>query len=286
MIKIFLLNDSSQGLGGGWTFMRNLAKSFLAFPNEIVLASSIEESDICFVSGATMVSRDTIDKVQSLGKKLVVRLDNVPRNSRNRNTGTSRLKEFAERADAVVWQCEWANWYLKDFIIPKSQSIIYNGVDTEIFNTIGRDTIEKFSGGNPRYLYSRFNRDETKNWEVAWYKFQLIARENSEATLVIVGNFSDEQKEYHFDFFRAEKIEVHGIIDDPYKMATLMRSCDYLMATYFNDCYSNTYQEALACGVELFEPDMSGGTPELIKNGVITLQEMGKDYLDLFKKLV
>jgi glycosyltransferase involved in cell wall biosynthesis len=248
----------------------------------------LEDADICFVAGATMVKRETIDRLQELKKKLVVRLDNVPRNSRNRNTGTSRLKEFSQRADALVWQCNWAKFYLEDFIGRKDGTIIYNGVDTDIFKPEGAKM--DFGKRENVYLYSRFNRDETKNWEVAWYNYQLIQRENPEARLILVGQFSPEQVEYNFDFFRGEKVSYLGIVQDPETMANIMRSCGHLLATYFNDCYSNTYQEALACGMKLDKPNLSGGTPELIDNfelaGVRGLKLMGQDYLDLFKKLV
>ena len=38
-----------------------------------------------------------------LVKPVVVRVDNIPRNSRNRNTGTSRLRDFTMLADKVVY---------------------------------------------------------------------------------------------------------------------------------------------------------------------------------------
>jgi glycosyltransferase involved in cell wall biosynthesis len=230
-----------------------------------------------------MVTWDTVEKIKQQGVKLIVRLDNVPRNSRNRNTGTSRLKGFCDMADEVVWQCEWAKFYLQDFI-KKEGVIIYNGVDTDIFKPDGA----KIDFGNraDTYLFSRFNRDENKRWEEAWYKFQLIFRDNPNAKLVLVGNFSPEQQEYNFDFFRGEKVEYRGIIESPEEMARIYRGCGHLFATYYIDCYSNTYQEALACGCELYQPDMSGGAPELIKNGVITLEKMAKDYEALFLKII
>jgi glycosyltransferase involved in cell wall biosynthesis len=49
-------------------------------------------------------------------------------------------------------------------------------------------------------------------------------------------------------------------------MADIYRASDYMFAVYENDCYSNTYLEALACGVELIEVNMTGGTPELLEN--------------------
>jgi len=274
-MKIITLNDSKQGIGGGWTFKRNLEKAMTNLGHSIV--TNLDEADIAFVAGPTMVTRETIDRAEASNAKLIVRLDNVPRNSRNRNTGTSRLKEFANRADEIVWQCNWAKFYLEDFI-GRLGKVIYNGVDTEIFSENKYAPLLK----KDVYMYSRFNRDETKNWEVAWYKFQLIARENENARLVVVGRFSPEQIQYNFDFFRGEKVSYLGVVDSPNYLASIYRNCEYLLATYFNDCYSNTYQEALACGCKLYEPDLSGGTPELIKNGVITLDQMGKEYEKLF----
>jgi glycosyltransferase involved in cell wall biosynthesis len=244
----------------------------------------VEEADICLVAGVTMVTRETIDKIKGLGKKLVVRLDNVPRNSRNRNTGTSRLKEFSQKANAIVWQSEWAKWYLQDFIA-KPGLIIYNGVDTEVFGPDG----DKYDfKGKPVFLYSRFNRDETKNWEVAWYEYQLIQRANREAKLVLVGNFSPEQMEYNFDFFRGERFEYLGIVDNQKEMAKIMRSCDYFLATYFNDCFSNTYLEALCSGVKLTRISKTGGTSEMLGlwetrgREFFSLKRMVEDYLNLF----
>lgn len=280
-MKIYLPNDSQQGLGGGWTFRRNLEKGLIQIGHEVT--NNLSEASVALVASPTMVTKETIQQIKQSPAKLVVRLDNVPRNSRNRNTGTSRLKSFAQQADAVVWQSEWARGYLMDFI-EREGTIIYNGVDTDIFNETGPRA--DFGPRENIYLYSRFNRDETKNWEKAWYRFQLISRENHDARLILVGNFSPEQIEYDFDFFRGEKYDYLGIIQSPDDMAKIMRGCGSFLATYFNDCYSNTYQEALACGMGLLEADMSGGTPELLKNGIISLKQMAQEYEKLFESLL
>ena len=136
-MKIALLNDSRQGIGGGWSFRRNLAKGLKKLGHQIV--DDPLEAAIALASGVTMVNRDTIRAVKNKGVKLVVRVDNVPRNSRNRNTGTSRLKDFCAQADEVVYQCLWARDYLGDFI-GREGIVIYNGVDTEIFNKKGEQT--------------------------------------------------------------------------------------------------------------------------------------------------
>lgn len=286
-MKIALLNDSNQGIGGGWSFMNNLKKGLLYLGHEVT--DNYKNADISVISGSSMVTKDTVWKVRESKSKLILRVDNVPRNSRNRNTGTSRLKEFAILADEIVWQCQWAKDYLSDFI-GREGTIIYNGVDTDVFRMDGKKIL--LGNRENNYLYSRYNRDETKNWEVAWYKFQMISRKNKDAILAIVGNFSSEQFEYGFDFFRGEKISYLGVTDNPEFMAEIYRGCKYLMATYWNDCFSNTYLEGLACGMELYQPDMSGGTPEMLdlfnKNGIsyFSLEKMSKNYEKLFKEVL
>lgn len=277
-MKVVIVCDSEQKLGGGFSFRRNLIKGLGESGVEVV--GTIEEADIVLVPAPTMITRETFVKAKDLGKRIVLRLDNVPRNSRNRNTGTTRLLEFARASDAVVYQSMWARHFLEPYT-GREGPIIYNGVDTDVFTKYG----DKYDWGSPVYLYSRFNRDETKRWEQAWYEYQMIQR-NEKAKLILVGNFSQEQIEYNFDFFMDEDFQYLGIVDNQEEMAKIYRSCQYLFATYYNDCYSNTYQEALACGCELYNPSMTGGTPELIKNGPISLSKMAKDYIELFESLL
>ena len=129
-------------------------------------------------------------------------------------------------------------------------------------------------------------------WEVAWYEYQLIQRLNKNAKLMIIGKFSEENVNYDFDFFRGENYEYLGVIDDEQQMARLLRSVGCLMATYFNDAFSNTYLEALCTGVKLYKPNMTGGTPEMIKlfeekgREYFSLMRMANDYVKLFETMI
>lgn len=279
-MKVALPCDSSQKLGGGFTFRRNLAKGLEQLGHEII--EDYRTADVAVIAGATMVNRSTMEDIKNRKIKLVTRLDNIPRNSRNRNTGTSRLRDFTLLADAVVYQSEWAKGYLMPFV-KREGVVIYNGVDTSVFCKKGSRIDFR---GEPVYLYSRFNRDETKRWEEAWYEYQMIQRRNPKAKLVIAGNFSPELIQYNFDFFMGENYEYVGVMESPERMAQIYRSCDYLLATYYNDCYSNTYCEAIACGCQLYRPDMSGGTPEVMEQGVISLEEMAKRYVEVFERVL
>lgn len=301
-MKVFLPVDSKQNLGGGFTFQRNLTKGLRSIGVDVV--ESMEQAEIALISGVTMITKETYQALKDRGLKVIVRLDNVPRNSRNRGTGTPRLKNYSERADEVVWQGEWSKYYLKDFI-GKEGVIIHNGVDLDIYKPEGR-TIKEWQGeGKVNYLYSRFNRDETKNWEVAWYEFQMLNREriknfpfSPKPVLHIVGKFAPENVEYNFDFFRGESIDFLGVVDNPESMAKVMRSCQYMLATYFNDAFSNTYLEFLCtknpkvAEAVFIALSYTGGTPEMIKlwnnkgREYFSLERMAKDYKWLFEKVL
>jgi len=280
MLKIFLANDSSQKLGGGFTFLSNLKR---VLDKKVQFVDSIESSDIVFISGATMIKRETATKAKELGKKIVLRVDNIPKNSRNRNTGTSRLKDFADMADLIIYQSTWCKDYVGGWL-GVDGPVIINGVDTNIFSKEGAVMKKE---GSPQYLYSRYNRDESKRWDEAWYHYQMIQRQNKDASLWIIGNFSAEQVGYDFDFYNGESFSYFGVINSQEYLAQILRSADVLLVPYFNDACSNTVLEAMACGCKI-EPLLSGltgGTPDLMNLKDISLERMGSEYLDVLLKL-
>jgi len=278
-MRVHLLNESKQSIGGGWTFIGNFERA--AHKSDIKLTPAWRDAEIILIPSSSMVTKETIREIEDAKIPYVLRIDNVPRNSRNRNTGTPRLLSFAHGAKALVYQSEWARDYIGPFL-KRNGDVIYNGIDTTVFNPEGPR--ENFVG-KPTVLYCRFNRDETKSWERAQFRFQMIARKQSFASFVIVGQFSQELIEANFDFFMGEKISYLGVIDNSDRMAAVMRGCNLLLAPYYNDAYSNTIQEALACGLEI-EFDNSGGTPELIKNGVRSSEQMVAEYYKVFDRVL
>lgn len=280
-MKIYILCESSQKIGGGWSFIRNLKEGIRRIgEGEIVEDSS--QADIVLIPSASMSNRDTVTSLRSIGKKIVLRLDNIPRNSRNRGAGTTRLLDICRLSDQVIYQSVWARNYLLPFL-KKDGKVIYNGVDTQVFKSDGGK--KEFGKYKEIILYSRYSRDETKGWERAWYRYQMIHRElNGDCKLIIVGRFSDELMRYGFDFYNGEKWDYLGVVMDQVEMAAVMRGCTMLLAPYFNDCYSNTIQEAIACGLK-WEVDESGGTPEMLVNGVISIEDMARNYISFFKSI-
>ena len=279
MKKVYLANESSQTTGGGWSFISNIK---LGLKDNVAFVDNVDDCDIYFISGATMVTRNQVVQAKSKGKKIVLRVDNIPRDSRNRNTGTSRLRDFAKLADLIIYQSKWCKEYVGGWL-KRDGAVIINGVDTSVFNPNG-NKVGKM--GSPQYIYVRFNRDENKRWEEAWYHYQMISRRNPNASLWIVGKFSPEQIEYNFDFYNKEKFSYWGIVKKE-MMATLLRSADVLLYPYYNDACSNTLLEAMASGIEIdvLDSGLSGGSPEILKCKDTSLERMSNEYLKEFEKI-
>ena len=267
-MKIFVANYQPNRVGGGWTFANNFVKGMGD------LIGSYEESDIYFIAGTTMVERKDVEKARADGKKIVLRLDNALRNSNNRGTGMSRMKDFCEMADLVIYQSQWAKHFLMPFT-QKEGAVILNGVDKSIFYP-GDD----LNAGN--FLYCRSSRDEGKGWINAWYWWVNSPKED---VLNIVGKFSSENIDWNFDFYNGESYRFLGERND---MPDIYRQNGHLLYTYLNDACSNTLLEAIASGLQIIDVDgmlQTGGAPEIMMCEDISLERMCNQYKKEFEKL-
>ncbi len=279
-MKIYNPNISKQTLGGGHTFRRNLEK---ALKDKVEFVNDWEECDIYFITSVTIVDKAEVRQAKASGKKIVLRVDNMPRKSRNRRMSPAeRMKGMAEMADKVVFQSEWAQEWIGSYLgcVPNS-TLIYNGVDTDIFNSsqIKRDFCE-----DKVFMYVQYNRDENKRMPEAFDMFTTEWIMNAEHVLWIVGQFSPELVASKFDFFRGEKIKYYGVMDDPSRMATLMRQADVLLYPSYSDSCPNTVIEAKACGMDI-RHNGHAGVKEAVNIKDPSLERMGGEYLELFKSL-
>lgn len=266
-MRIYIAKYEPDRQGGGWTFQRNLANGLSEF------ISDYDNSDIYLISSASIVQRDEVIRAKEDGKKIVLRLDNAIRNSRNRNTGMSRMRDFCELSDLVIYQSEWA----REFLLPFTKTageVILNGVDTSYFNSNDRSAPEG------SYLYVRSSRDEGKQWIMAWYYFV-----NNPGYLEIVGKFSTDNLAYNFDFFNQEVYSFAGHIPD---LRPVYKRNRYFLYTYLNDACSNTLLEARASGCEIIDVYgmlKTGGAPEIMACNDISLERMCKQYLGAMESL-
>lgn len=282
-MRVYIAHSEDKKQGGGWTFIRNLQK---AIPKHL---TSYEDSEIYFIPSPSMCSKEEVDQAQADGKKIVLRIDNIVRNSRNRNSGMSRMKRFAGQADLVIYQSDFAKKLLSPYTEADGE-VILNSCDLDVFNSKGRTESDV-----ARFMYSRVNRDETKNWEMARYIFQLESDvRRGKAKLNIVGQYSMELIEYNFDFYNDEDYQFWGVVDDPSLLADIYRNSDYIIYTFWNDACSNTLIEALCSGCNIIDPynmSRTGGAPEIINAFVekgrdyFSLDRMGKDYLKAMEGL-
>lgn len=275
-MKICLPSQSKQTLGGGWTFRRTFEKYAPRCGAEI--APRWEDADIVLISGATMVERALMEQMKKAGKKIVLRVDNAPRNSRNRNTGTSRLYDFAQMADLVIYQSDWARRFLQPFL-KRMGPVILNGADTDIFKPEGPAMPKD---GTPQYLFAQVNRDETKQFHQSWYDYIMRQRDLPNAHLWLAGNFSPELQQCNFDFFCNERFRYLGVLDNPEDMAEILRGTDVLLLPYFNDACSQTLIEARLCSVKNIHHNETGGTPEIMRAPFehLTAEYMTKKYIE------
>lgn len=267
-MKCHVLNYEPDRMGGGWSQAR-----YLHVGLDCV---NYDEADIVVITGPTMASHDQVDQAKRDGKKIVFRVDNAVRDSRNRGTGMSRMKAFCDKADLVIYQSEWAKGFLMPFT-KKDGVVILNGVDTSKFNANNRSDAED------TYLYVRSSRDEGKQWIMAWYWF--IELNNPDANLDIVGKFSSENTEWNFDFFNGES---YSFLGEQINMPMLYKRNKYFLYTYLNDACSNTLLEARASGCEIVDVYgmlQTGGAPEIMACEDISLERMVKQYKEAIETL-
>lgn len=282
MIRIYVPNISNSKIGGGFRFLENFRK---ALQGKVEFVDKWQDCDIIFAFSITTMDKTEVSNAIEAGKKFILRVDNIPRKSRNRRqTPAERLKEFGELADAVVYQSEWAKKFAGYFA--GDGTIIYNGVDGSIFNSKDRKSDGK------TYLYINYNDNPNKRFDEAIYRFEMDWREDNEKHLIIAGTAPRiylENPEYTWDLNITTEVEYAGIIDTPEAVAELMKTCDFLLYNSFAEACPNTVIEALACGMKILYPNETGGTVEILelyKDRVKTIQEMGDEYLNLFENLI
>lgn len=280
MVKIFVPNISNTSIGGGFTFKTNFVK---ALNGKVQFVDRWQDCDVVFVFSITTIDKGELHEAIRAGKKLVLRVDNIPRKSRNkRQSPAERLAEFG-KLGMVIYQSEWAKEYAGYFA--GDGVVIYNGVDTDIFNEKNRNSDGK------TFLYADYNPNPNKRFDEALYWFDMSWREDNSVHLIIAGNVPRiylENPEFNWDVPTNGKIEYVGIKQTLEEMAELYKKCDYLLYPSFAEACPNVISEAMACGLEVVGTSLIGGTVEVMekhKDKPYTIQEMGEEYLRVFEEV-
>jgi len=229
-----------------------------------------------------MITRDTFYEIK---KKMpvVLRIDGIPEDWRNRGTGTTRLKEFAKEADAVVYQSQFSRDYM-GLLLKRDGGVIYNGVDFTVFNPTGEQAI--LPEGNPKVLHVMWRQDPNKRPEEVIHLFRAVSLINPKALLVLVGRYPEGWANYNFGFFNNEKF-IHIESAREQELAKIMRACDALWFPSYADPAPNIVTEALACGLKVEHINQVGGVKELVARSLPdNIKEMAEQYLALFEMVL
>lgn len=279
-MKIYCPNIKEGGIGGGWTFLRNLRNGL---KDRVHFVRTWQECDIYFITGVTITDPGEANEAKRAGKKIVLRVDNVPRKSRNRRQSPhQRLKEFAEMSDVVIYQSEWAKEYC--FPLCGEGTIIYNGVDQNFFK---RDDAVR---NENRYLFAYHGKNEQKAFWHAHVLFQQIFRKNPKAEFYFINDFGRETEELEragFDFWNGEPFVHLPRQDTPEDMRHVLQQCAHLIYPAIADASPNMVLEARACGLDIIgaAPRDISGTQELVELEDISLERMCDEYYGVFSLL-
>ena len=282
MLKIYIANNSTQTIGGGWTFLSNFKKGAAG---KVQFVADWKLCDIYLIMSCSAADRGEVASAKQAGKKIVLRVDNIPKRSRNKKNPADSLRMFGAMADEVVYQSEWAKQYA-GWITKRRGVVIYNGVDYEhfYFKDNPKDRPE-------RYLYVSYNTDENKRWPEAAYDFHMRFRDNPEIEIWLVGTFGKQTGELlinDFDFFAGEQYRYIEPVADREALADIMRQCKYFYFPAYNDASPNSLAEAIACGCEPLLINPSGGSQEvydLFRSRTYSIQTMADKYLAIFNSL-
>lgn len=290
----FLGNEMGNKIGGGWSFLRYISTG------NWEITMNPEKCDIYFVTSVSML--DKVSQIPFGKKKIILRVDNILKDSTNRRlygmegeekiTRMEAMKQIAQRVDAIIWQSSWAKEYISPFIgkTKAIEKVIMNGVNEDIFNPDG-PKLPRFSF-NPIYLYVRSSNHDNKQWHQSFYEYSLVHQKNPNAQLWIAGRFSPENSEHNFDFFQGENYKYWGMVGDQEMMVMLYRSADYLLYSFYNDACSQTLVEGISCGIKPIYLSLTGGAIDIKNNyekygtSYLSAQRMNNDYKLLFEKIM
>lgn len=200
---------------------------------------------------------DLLIKAKQMQKKVIQRLDGVYYWSISGpkfplwNAKSAIIKNFF--ADYLVFQSKYSQHSAERFLgnlIPKPSTIIYNGVDTELFSNRGnsvnlRDNLRQeiiFSASEFRY------RSQIDTLLESFRCYQSLY--NANAKLVLVGSFSGEVAPYPQIYQTLPRVQFVGPIPNS-DLPRWERGADLFVFSHLNPPCPNNIIEAMSCGLPI-----------------------------------
>lgn len=249
-------------MGGGWAFLRNFKKAGeMTGLFETAECSSVAGGwDVGLIPGATMITRRYVEIAHLHKKPVFLRVNGIPEDWRNRGTGTTRLRDYANSCDGIIYQSHFSKRIVGG-MLGKDGAVVHNGVDLDVFNPKGAKVTDK-PYGKPTILFVHHRGDPNKRLEECIAMFREVSLENKEAVLWLVGNYPKDYIQYNFGFFNNEKV-YYCEAQKWEELAKYYRSADVLFYPSYADWCPNVVLEALASGCPVLYNGY-GGTKELV----------------------
>jgi glycosyltransferase involved in cell wall biosynthesis len=266
-MRVYVPNLNKEGIGGGNTFIANFRKH-----TQLELTDDSRVAQAMFVPNPMWAERSDFEHAKQDGIPVILRLDNIPEDWNNRGTAITKLTDFINASDVLIYQSEWARVKYEQFcnnrartidLSTKKQVVIHNGVDTELFTPEG-PTLQK-EEFSPKILFVKSSRNENKRYPEAMETFRRYHAANPRSKLYLVGQFADDYHKYNFGFYNGEHYEYLGMPSHE-AMPIVYRSCDVLLFPAYADCAPNVVLEAMACGVVPVIHGYGGGAEFLANN--------------------
>lgn len=284
-MKILLPMESNTSIGGGFTFFRNLKKGMARYNLDFTDCITGGGWDACLIVASSVINRATFEQIRAFKKPIILRVDGVPEDWRNRGTGWPRLRDFAKQATHIIYQSEFTKNTVGR-LLKRNGKIILNGCDTSIFRSDGE---KERPFGDPSILFVNWRDDPNKRTQEAIERFRQFKLDNLQATITFVGQYPKRQFFWDkttwdfgmLDWKHGEDWQYIGGINDQVRMAKVMRSCNFLAYPSFADPCPNTLIEAINCGCKPLWTCDYGSTPEILdyKKGW-SLDRMVKEYYE------
>ncbi|TNE68470.1 glycosyltransferase, partial [bacterium] len=210
------------------------------------------------------------------------------------------VRRLNELSDATIFQTKYCKsiydkgvqtiFGFEDAYETVNPHIIYNGVDTEIFTSIG-DTFELKGKIKIAHVATT---GMTRKGLGKFLEVAHLLKDNPEIQFYLVGR-QELDPVYGKDIPLFKNVTKLPHTSDRFELAKWYRSFDMLLYPTIKDCSPNVVLEAMSCGLPVIAAN-SGGTPELIlkedvsggiimheQNPVYSVKEISEN-VEMFKK--
>lgn len=272
MLEKLCIPIKYQPGGGMYSFHKNfidyLRKEKISYTHDIT-----DSFNVLFVNSWSIPHNTIRDlKLSRPDVRVIHRVDGSGWDYGRRDNADERQAKVNIYVDTTIFQSEYSRYStMEKFpIISKEGSIIYNPVDTAIFNPNGRRYQLE---GKIRVATAKNSTNSFKGEE----ELYQICKENPDIDFYLMGHYAKQ----------LEMTNIHylGFLDRD-NLVSMLRSCHVFLNLSQNDPCPNVVLEALATGLPVLYRN-SGGVPELVGEcGLpVTINNFREQLMRLFSNL-